>query len=192
MFYGHKQSFDMTSIRVAAILVISALSFSSLAQEPGGRLLDYPEVEPSRTAFVEYSCHVQDYGDTDFFKQPVACGAIGRHKRIEGFKIRLANGSENVGLTYMAHIAKQGDTGWTFLNQFVGIKGKKLAMEGVAIKVTGPAANKYDVYYMVHMAEHGNSEWCRNGDFCGTRGQGRRVEAIAIYLADKDAKPLRQ
>lgn len=179
-------------MRLAAILAAIVPSFSVFGQEVGGRLLDYPEVEPSRTAFVEYSCHVQDSGDTDFFKQPLACGMPGRHRRIEGFKIRLANGSENVGLTYMAHIAKQGDTGWTFLNQYVGTKGKKLAVEGVAIKVTGPAVSKYDVYYMVHMAEHGNSEWCRNGDFCGTRGQGRRVEAIAIYLADKDAKPLRQ
>jgi uncharacterized protein YjdB len=151
----------------------------------GGTLREPPEVPPSRTAFVEYMCHLEDIGDTEFFEQPLACGSDRESKRVEGFAIRLGQGSAPVDLRYMAHLEEIGDTGWKHLGEFIGTRGKGLRLEGFAIEVTGDAADRYDVYYTAHLRDDGNTGWHKNGQFCGTRGQFQRVESIAVYLAEK-------
>ncbi len=170
------------------MIVVSVITLSvstKASAQTGGYQLEYPVVEPSQNAYLEYSCHLQGFGDTPFYIQPQACGTTGQSRRLEGFTVRRAAGSENIGIRYMAHIAGVGDTGWKFLNTYVGTKGKGKAIEGFAIQLTGASARKYDVYYMAHLAGTGDTGWYKNGEFCGTRGQGRKVEAIAIFIAEK-------
>ncbi|MCC5665902.1 hypothetical protein LC653_18740 [Nostoc sp. CHAB 5784] len=167
-------------------LALTGLALPNLVQKAyAQRILEYPEAEPSKKAVIEYTAHLQDLGDTNFIKQPLLCGTTGQSRRLEGFLIRLAPGSQNVGLRYFAHIQDQGDTSWKFLNQYCGTKGQSLRLEGFAIELTGLSILNYDVYYSAHLQGTGDTPWYRNGEFCGTRGQSIRVEAISIFIADK-------
>lgn len=55
-------------------------------------------------------------------------------------------------------------------------------MEGLAIKLTGPEAPKYDIYYACHLEDIGDTNFVLDGGFCGTRGQSRRLEALTMGI----------
>ncbi|WP_341532280.1 hypothetical protein WKK05_41235 (plasmid) [Nostoc sp. UHCC 0302] len=167
-------------------LALTGLALPNLSQKAyAQRTQEYPNAEPSQKAVIEYTAHIEGFGDTNFIQQPFLCGTTGQEKRLEGFLIRLAPSSENVNLRYFAHIESQGDTGWKFLNEYCGTKNKGLRLEGFAIELTGYSIINYDVYYSAHLQGTGDTPWYRNGEFCGTRGEGRRVEAISIFIANK-------
>lgn len=82
----------------------------------------YNPPQPSNKVIVEYMAHVQGFGDSQFETQPSECGTTGQSRRLEGFLIRLQHESDVVGLRYKAHLQGLGDTGWVFLNEFVGTR----------------------------------------------------------------------
>ena len=53
------------------------------------------------------------------------------------------------------------------------------------MKLTGTAAQKYDIYYRVHSQTYGWLGWAKNGERAGTEGKSKRLEAIQIKLVNK-------
>ena len=103
--------------------------------------------EPSRRVRVEYQAHLQGRGDTNFVHQPRMVGTTHESRRLEGFRIRLAPGSEPINLRYMAHLEGEGDVGPKYLGEFIGTRGQSRRLEGFAIEVVGEYADRFDVSY---------------------------------------------
>src|SRR5579864_4519230 len=97
------------------------------------------------TPSFEVLVHVQDIGDMRVGPDEYA-GARGKGKTIEGFQITFP-ASAGLGLRYMAHVSKNGDTGWLKNGEFAGNRGKSLPVEGFAIELTGERFAEYDIFY---------------------------------------------
>ena len=58
-------------------------------------------------------------------------------------------------------------------------------LEAIRIRLTGEAAEKYDIYYRVHCQDYGWLGWAKNGEKAGSEGYSRRMEAIEVKLVTK-------
>jgi hypothetical protein len=184
-----------TSVRLpkSGLRFLAALRQSRCHPEPNDRRRSIADdlfsgpmpAEPSQRVRVEYQAHLEQSGDTNFIHQPRMVGTTNEGRRMEGFRIRLAPGSEPINLQYSAHLQGRGDVGPRHLGEFIGTKGEGRRLEGFAIEVVGPAASQFDVYYQAHIQGQNDTGWNSNGEFCGSRGQSLRLEAMAVFIAEK-------
>lgn len=66
-----------------------------------------------------------------------------------------------------------------------GTSGQSKRLEAIKIKLSGDAANKYDIYYRVHAQDYGWLGWAKNGESAGSEGYCKRLEGIEIKLVKK-------
>ncbi|MBV1884199.1 MAG: hypothetical protein KUG82_21340 [Pseudomonadales bacterium] len=133
---------------------------------------------------LDISVHVAGYGDIDS-TDGVWVGTKGENKNLELINVEKFSDVDGLDINYMCHIAGFGDSDWLVEGQDCGSRGQHRALEGFAIRLSGPAANQYTVEYNCHLAGLGDLQLVSDGVFCGTRGQGRRLEAIFIELKEK-------
>mmetsp|Transcript_104170 Transcript_104170/g.127275 ORF Transcript_104170/g.127275 Transcript_104170/m.127275 type:complete len:310 (-) Transcript_104170:100-1029(-) len=109
-----------------------------------------------------------------------------RGHRIRLIHIQIDKGTPgNIGLQYMGHLAYFADTKWVTIGNNIGERNRKGpldGLQGVAIKLTGKDANKYDIGYNLYLRGKGETGFYKNGQFCGTRGESRPMEQINIKL----------
>ena len=74
---------------------------------------------------------------------------------------------------------------WVSNDALSGTSGQGLRLEAIQIRLTGAAADKYDIYYRVHAQTFGWLDWAKNGDSSGTAGFAFRLEAIQVVLVPK-------
>jgi uncharacterized protein YjdB len=74
---------------------------------------------------------------------------------------------------------------WVSNGAMSGTSGESKRLEAIEIRLTGNAANTYDVYYRVHAQNFGWLDWASNGAAAGTAGFSYRLEAIQIVLVPK-------
>jgi uncharacterized protein YjdB len=128
--------------------------------------------------------HLQDIGDTLAHDDEFA-GTRGQSRRLEGFQLQSDPQVPGLSMQYMAHLEGIGDVPFVNEGQFIGTRGQSRRLEGFAIRLTEPAAAKFDVVYMAHLQGTGDTGFFQNGQFCGTRGQSRRVEGILVRVSPK-------
>jgi hypothetical protein len=86
-----------------------------------------------------------------------------------------------LGIEYSAHLSSIGDTGW-YQNGAPTLGYYNI--EGLTIRLFGPAARYYDVaIYYYHDAEGWKN--VQQGEFMGSRGRQGRVEAIKLTVSGK-------
>jgi uncharacterized protein YjdB len=85
----------------------------------------------------------------------------------------------------MAHVAQKGDLAWVRNGQYAGTRGESLAVEGFAMRLSGPEATNYELTYSAHVQNIGDVPPQSNGSYCGTRGRGLKVEGLTVYLRKK-------
>jgi len=88
-------------------------------------------------------------------------------------------------ILYDAHVANVGWQSWVKNGATAGTTGKALPMEAIEIKLTGEAAEKYDIEYRAHVANVGWQSWVKNGATAGTTGKALPMEAIEIRVVEK-------
>ena len=66
-----------------------------------------------------------------------------------------------------------------------GTSGQSKRLEAIKIKLSGEAANQYDIYYRVHAQSYGWLDWAKNGEAAGSEGYSKRLEGIEIRLVKK-------
>ena len=139
---------------------------------------------------IAYKTQVQTYGwEKKYAQDGAVSGTVGKAKRLEAIKIKIANNPENlIGLIkYRTHVQRIGWQKFVENDRLSGTVGKSLRLEAIEIKLTGDLAEKYDVYYRVQAQKFGWLGWAKNGESAGTSGYGYRLEAIQIQLVYKDA-----
>ena len=78
--------------------------------------------------------------------------------------------------------------GWETWSEDGEINGKSdgtRRLEAIQIRLTGEAAEKYDIYYRVHCQDDGWLGWAKNGEKAGSEGYSRRMEAMEVRLVTK-------
>ncbi len=132
---------------------------------------------------VNYQSHVQDIGWQDTVSDGAVSGTSGQSKRLEAMHISLQNVSG--GIEYRTHVQDIGWMNWVSDGALSGTSGQSKRLEAIQIRLTGAAADQYDVYYRVHAQNYGWLDWAQNGDPSGTAAQSLRLEAIQIVLVPK-------
>ena len=96
----------------------------------------------------------------------------------------MLNGASNGGVTYRASVDGSWQD-WVGNGQTAGTTGKGKAIQAIQAKLTGAAADKYDLYYRVHSANIGWLGWTKNGASAGTSGYGYGIQAIEFAVLPK-------
>ena len=138
---------------------------------------------------ISYRAHVANDGwhqyrlsDEAHTKQ---AGTTKQSKQMEGIVINYEDLKGNSQITYRVNVAGKGWMDWVSSGELAGTTGENRQIEAIEIKLTGEAAEKYDVVYRVHMASKCWGKWVKNGQMAGTTGENRRIEAIEIKLVKK-------
>lgn len=144
-------------------------------------------IKKCASTVLEYSGHVQNIGDVKGVLNGAILGTTGKSLRIEGLTINLDTDELGVdgGLEYRAHVQNYGWMDWVSNGEFVGTKGESKRIEALKIKLTGEAAEKYDIYYRCHVQNVGWMGWAKNGAMSGTSGASYRIEAVQILIQPK-------
>jgi len=142
-----------------------------------GTLGDY------RTNSLTYQGHVQDMGWQGAVTNSLICGTTGQSKRLEAINISLNNIPG--GIEYCTHVQDIGWMDWAADGAMSGTSGQSKRLEAIRIRLTGEAAEKYDIYYRVHCQNFGWMDWAKNGEAAGTAGYSYRMEAVEIVMVLK-------
>ncbi len=135
---------------------------------------------------ITYSAHVQRIGWQDAVANGETAGTSGQSLRVEALRVMLPK-DVNGGVTYSVHVQNIGWQDWVKDGEDAGTSGQSLRLEALKIKLTGEAANKYDVYYRSHIQRFGWLAWAKNGESSGSGHLSLRMEAVQIRLVAKGA-----
>lgn len=133
---------------------------------------------------VKYRTHVQNVGWQAFVADGNMAGTSGRSFRLEGINIDL---NDNIvgGIEYRTHVQNIGWQDYVANSVMSGTSGRSYRLEAINIRLTGEAAQKYDIYYRVHTQNIGWMGWAKNDEPAGSAGFGYRLEGIEIKLVEK-------
>lgn len=114
----------------------------------------------------------------------MVAGVTGQKQLLQGLKVTLPSAKVPGSVRIKGHI--QG-TGWTELSQDKVTTSGSKRLEAIALKLSGEAAKKYDIYYRTHVSRLGWLAWVKNGKYSGTRGLSLPIEAVQVYVVKKGA-----
>lgn len=154
-----------------------------------------------------YQAHIAQFGWLGWAQSGELAGSEGLSKGIECLKLKLvekSNPADTPDLTgdsyikasgigslrYSGHVRNIGDVAEQKNGATLGTVGKKLALEGVKIRLAIPDESYVSggVQYRTHVTNIGWQDWMSNGQFAGTTGKALSVEAIEIKLTGDIAK----
>ena len=150
---------------------------------------DYIEGAASFVGFVTASAHVQDVG---WMSQASAgtIGTMGLSRRVEAFRLTVANQPETGGISYATHVQNIGWQNAVSDGAIAGTSGRSLRVETVRINLTGDLARSYSVWYRVHSQDFGWLGWACDGADAGTTGLSKRAEAIDVQILPQGQVPM--
>ncbi|MGI6055851.1 MAG: transglutaminase domain-containing protein [Bilifractor sp.] len=135
------------------------------------------------TKDITYRTHVQKIGWQSPKSNGEVAGTVGRSLRIEAF--RASTSAPGLGVSYRSYIQNSGwESDW-HEGDDSGSTGKSLRLEAIQMKLTGDAAQYFDIYYRVQVQHFGWLGWASNGASAGTENYGYRVEAIQVAIRSK-------
>ncbi|MCI8293911.1 MAG: hypothetical protein HFH53_10340 [Hespellia sp.] len=148
-------------------------------------------LSPTEKGTLTYDSHVQSYGWMDAVADGEMSGTQGQAKRMEAFRMYLANPKDDAGqeiagtVEYQAHSQSRGWMGWKQNGEIAGTTGQGKRLEALQIRLTGALAEQYDVYYRVHSAKWGTLGWAKNGEIAGTVGYYKSIESFEVKVVQK-------
>ena len=136
------------------------------------------------SALIGVKSHVENLGWESTVYDSKISGTTGKSLNLEAFQLSVLNGASNGGVTYRASVDGSWQD-WVGNGQTAGTTGKGKAIQAIQAKLTGAAADKYDLYYRVHSANIGWLGWTKNGASAGTSGYGYGIQAIEFAVLPK-------
>lgn len=137
-------------------------------------------------AGVTYQTYVQSRGWLNTVRDGASSGTVGQGLRMEALRANLSNLVCRGGISYRAHIQNKGWVDFSNDGNLTGGENSGLRLEAIEMKLTGEAAELYDIYYRIHSQQFGWLDWAKNGESAGTAGYSFRVEGIEIKLVPKN------
>lgn len=134
-------------------------------------------------AAVLLQAHVANLGWMSQVGDGVIAGTTGKGLRLEALRASVDWFGRNSGIELRAHVSNFGWQEWA--SGQCGTTGRAAAIEALQIRLTGDAAESYDVWYRVHSADYGWLGWTSNGSPAGTTGLSKQVEAVQVKLVPK-------
>ncbi|WP_294348857.1 CHAP domain-containing protein [uncultured Clostridium sp.] len=149
---------------------------------------------------VYYRTHLRDLGWTVWSKDGNISGTVGENIPMEAIQIcvakvgtskyaemeSLVSDTENISLTYRAHVTNEGWQSEVTTGYTAGTTGKNLSMQ--AIQINYPNKAGLNIEYAVHVQDLGWLQTVRNGEVAGTVGRNLPIEGICIALKDANGK----
>lgn len=129
-------------------------------------------------------------GELNFWQDTVTldgslCGTEGRGLPLNGLRFSLAGNGVSGGISSNVSLMSSGWQGWKGNGELNGNAGNGQAIQAIRLKLTGQAAEQYDVYYRVHSKTYGWLDWAKNGQAAGTIDCGKQMEALQIRIVKK-------
>ena len=172
------------SRRMEAIEIVLAPKGMPDPVGTGEDYMSYIElIDGATTPSVHYSVHAQSYGWLSSVADGSSAGTTGESKRLEAIRIALAD--IDGGVQYRAQVQDYGWMDWEADGDAAGTTGESRRMEAIQIKLTGNAAQIYDIYYRTYVEDYGWLGWAKNGEKAGTAYQAKRIESIQVELVEK-------
>ena len=110
-------------------------------------------------------------------------GTTGRGLPMEALETQLGWYGHSGSIELRGHVSNVGWQQWS--KGHCGTTGKSQRLEAVQIRLTGEAADKYDIWYCAHVSGIGWLDWACNGAAAGSAGKGRAIEAVKVVLVEK-------
>lgn len=110
-------------------------------------------------------------------------GTTGRGLPMEALEAQLGWYGHSGSIELRGHVSNVGWQQWS--EGHCGTTGKSQRIEAVQIRLTGEAAEKYDIWYCAHVSGIGWLDWACNGAAAGSAGKGRAIEAVKLILVEK-------
>ncbi|MBR3317846.1 MAG: hypothetical protein IKG21_08555 [Atopobiaceae bacterium] len=137
------------------------------------------------TQQIRVAAHVQGIGWQPAVGNGGTAGTFGQSRRVEALRFSLDGSRVPGGVEAEAHVQGIGWQGWR--TSLVGTSGESRRLEAFSMRLTGEAADAYDVYYRAHVQSIGWLGWASNGERAGTEGIAKRMEAVQVRLVRKGA-----
>ena len=138
-------------------------------------------------ASVAVNAHISNLGWLSTVYDQKVAGTTGKNFNLEAFQASLQNGAASKGgITYRASVDGSWQ-GWQSNGGTAGVAGQGKTMQAVEMKLTGDAANAYDVYYRAYVSNIGWLGWAKDGQTSGTQGYGYSIQAIEVAVVEKGA-----
>lgn len=104
-------------------------------------------------------------------------------RSLKGFQLHLSEPVEGLHLRYMAQVG-DSQSGFVEEGTFVGTRDPSQVgrIYGIAVELTGPKADDYNVLYMAKIQDAGATPLHTNGSFCGDRSLSKPIEAILVRV----------
>jgi hypothetical protein len=148
-----------------------------------------PTPPPTAQERMDVLAHIQSRGDVGA-KFGDWLGERGSQNWIEGFAISAPEGIEPADFSYQAVLGRGWLSPWVEAGQYCGSRGMALPLLGLRIRLSGEAAEKYEVSYAATFiggasaGPVGNDETCE-GDTLAP------LEAVQVTLTPRLRKPSR-
>ena len=114
-------------------------------------------------------------------------GTTGRGLPMEALEAQLGWYGHSGSIELRGHVSNVGWQQWS--EGHCGTTGKSQRLEAVQIRLTGEAAEKYDIWYCAHVSGIGWLDWACNGaaagSAAGSAGKGKAIEAVKVILVEK-------
>ena len=134
-------------------------------------------------ASISVRSHTSNIG----WMSPVGSGSVagttGRGLSMEALEAQLDWYGHSGSIELRGHVSNVGWQQWS--KGLCGTTGKSQRLEAVQIRLTGEAADKYDIWYCAHVSGIGWLDWACNGAAAGSAGKGRAIEAVKVVLVEK-------
>jgi hypothetical protein len=128
---------------------------------------------------AEIVAHIAGIGDQSFAAGDWA-GTPGGGRRIEAFSIRPMGGLTARDIEYKAFGPQGRETPWVTDARLCGTRGRGIPLVGFAVRLVGPASEKFDIAYSGAFFSSGAADTRRNGEPCVPTYGDDPLEALWI------------
>ena len=90
--------------------------------------------------------------------RPMKDSTAGESKKLESISIRLSSGIDG-SVQYRTYTENEGWEDWSENGEINEKPDRTRRLEAIQIRLTGKAAEKYDIYYRVHCQDYGWLGW---------------------------------
>ncbi|MBU6448310.1 MAG: hypothetical protein KGQ26_01665 [Rhodospirillales bacterium] len=145
-----------------------------------------PERPAAPESPADITAHIQSRGDVGI-KFGEWMGEKGSQNWIEGFAIHAPDGIAPAELTYQAVLGRGWLSPWVDAGQYCGSRGMALPLLGLRVRLSGGAAEQYDISYAATFIGGASSGPVGNDETCEAENLAP-LESFQIILTPRGRK----